>query len=138
MNDKDVPSLFPPTNVELSETPITTHWLDEQGILCAISKKGQRTVEHYYTILELYKKLTPEGNKLCTIVDLHNAEPFDKEVRDLIILEFPKYIKASAIVTSAPSLTAATSSTVQFNFLNFPTRLFPDVESAKEWLSFYL
>jgi hypothetical protein len=126
--------LYPPIHAELFETSISTHWLDENGFLCTVSKKVERRIEHYYEIITLYQSLTGKFGKLCVLVDLFDSMPFHKEIRDLMIAEFPKYVKAHAIVSKSSFNSAQTSIFIQFNFLDYPTKVFSDVEEAREWL----
>lgn len=130
--------LNPPINVPLFETPISTHWFDESGILCAVSKKVERTIEHYQAVNNLYKTLIQNNQKLCLLADTHDTMPISKEVRNFMTSEMPKYIKAHAIVTSVPLTSSLTSTFMKFNFLDFPVKLFSNVEEAKEWLKEYL
>lgn len=130
--------LHPPVNVQLFETPISTHWFDENGILCAVSKKVDRTIEHYQAVINLYQTLIHNNQKMCLLADAYDTMPISKEVRDFMTSEIPKYIKAHAIVTSVPLTSSQTNTFIKFNFLDFPVKLFPNVEDAKEWLKEYL
>ena len=137
MSDKSIQLLYPPADTTLFETKISTFWFDENGILCALSKKVERTIEHYQEIFDLYKTFIKKGEKLCLLADLYDSMPISKEVRDFMTAEIPNYVKAHAIVSSTSFNSSQTSAFIKFNFLDFPVKLFPTIEEAKQWLKDY-
>lgn len=125
----------PPAGAKLYETPISIHWFDEKGIMCAVSKKVERTVEHYQKVMELYKQFCKEGKKLCLLSDATDSMPVNTEVRDYMVAEMPKYIKAHAIITSSEFKGTLLSAVLQLNLAGFPVMKFATEEEAKEWLA---
>ena len=124
----------PPLNAEIFETPLSTYWLDEDGILNAVSKNTERKVEHYNKSIELFQQLTQNGGKLCLLVKYGQSMKMGKDVVEFITSEHPKYLKAIAIVTSEPLGSAQTQTFLKMNFSGFPVCKFPDKKTAKDWL----
>jgi hypothetical protein len=127
-----------PGNAQLHETPISTHWLDESGILCTISKKVERTVEHYEKVMGLYRKLTKDNNKLCLLADSTNSMPMTHEVNKFVAAEMPKYIKAHAIISPLQLDGTQIQTFIKLSNIGFPVMKFHDEDKAKEWLKKYL
>lgn len=138
MKEKSRRLLDPPTDVERHETPISTHWMDENGILCAVSKKVERTIEHYQKVMEVYQQLIKKNEKLCLLADATDSMPVSKDVREYIANEMPKYIKAHAILLETPLTTSQTATFIKLNFLGFPVKVFSDVVEAKNWIKEFL
>lgn len=124
----------PPENAELFETPLTTHWFDETGILYTVSKKGERKIEHYEKLMDLYKGLTKDGNKLRVLVDACNTTFMTKEVIKYISTENPKYLKAMAILSTKPFESDQINAFLKLTFSNFPVMKFSNEKEAREWL----
>jgi hypothetical protein len=127
-----------PHNAEFFETPISTHWFDENGILCGVGKVAERTIEHYHKLMELYKDLTKNGNKLCVLTNLDNTAPLHKEISEFLGIETPKYVKAMAIITNKPMTETLSVTFLKLSLRGFPVVLFSKEEEAREWLKEYL
>ncbi len=127
-----------PANTKLYETPISTFWIDEDGIICGISKKTERTLEHYKQVMDVYKSILKPGEKRCLLADASEAMPLDKTIRDYLASEMPKYIKAQAIISATPLDTTLNSTFLKVSFLGFPVRIFTNKEEGKDWLKLYL
>lgn len=91
----------PPKNVKVFENTSSTYWLDDDGIICSISKKvpppsievSKREIE------ELRKQF---GNKkYCYLLDITNASPTPKEAREFAAEELPKLIRALAMISKS-------------------------------------
>lgn len=126
--------LKPPKNVKLYETPISTHWFNEQGIFCAVSKKVERSVENYLELMDLYKSQVNSGEKLCMLADASDAMPQTKETREFLLAEMPKYIKAQAIIVDKMMESSLNSTVLRLSWQGFPVMIFTDAEEAIEWL----
>jgi len=130
--------MIAPANAELFETPISTHWFNEKGILCSISKNVERTIEHYEKLMDLYARLTKNNNKLCLLVDATIIMPMNKEIREFLIREMPKFIKAQAIISDTPLTGMHTSAFIKLSWQGFPVKIFSAQKEAEEWLEGYL
>jgi hypothetical protein len=129
--------VHPPANTELYETPISTHWFDENGVMFAISKPVVRTVDHYQKVMDLYKRFTENGNKLCLLADATNSMPMSHEVRDFLTDEMPKYIKAHAIITDVPFESTRMQTFLNLTFKGFEVSIFSTKEEAIKWFKEY-
>lgn len=127
-----------PENTQLYETPISTLWFDENGILCANSKEIERIMDYYKEQMELYKTLTKDGNKLLLLIDTTKNSPVSEEIRKYLISEMPKYVKAHAILSSQPLGSTLNNTFINLSFSGFPLKIFYNVDEAKEWLKEYL
>ena len=127
-----------PDNTDLYETPISIHWFDENGIMCATSKKVERTIEHYEEVMKLYKRFIDGGDKLCLLADASDTMPMSKEVREYVTAEMPKYIKAHAVISKEPLLSSLSNTFMNLSWAGFPVKLFSNVDEAKQWLKEYL
>ncbi len=129
-----------PSNIELFETTIATFWFNVDGILCANSKKVERKVEHYKEIMQLYKFLieTKNINKLCLLGVVDNNMKQDSVVREYIVSEMPKYVKAQALISHKPLDASLSSTFVGLSWNGFPVRLFNNENEAIKWLKEYV
>ena len=123
-----------PATSELFETPVSIHWFDKSGIMYAVSKKVERTVEHYKKVIELYAMFAKDRGKLCLLADSTNTMPMSKEVRSYLMTEMPKYIKAHAVISEVPFKGTKFKTFINLNFSGIPVALFPNEAEAKKWL----
>jgi len=128
----------PPENVKVYDWPTSVFWFDEDGILCSVSKKSSpQTLEQAIKTIEEFKKLIGE-KKICMLAEASNSGESTKEVRDYAAIEFPKFIKAIAIISK--SALGKMLANLFFNIKSqpYPTKMFNDEKEAKEWLKQYL
>lgn len=128
----------PPAGAKLFETPISTHWIDENGIMCAVSKPVERKLEYYKQLMELYASLIKDEKKYCLIVDANNAKPMNDEIRNFMAAEMPKYIKAQAIVINTAFDSASLQTFLKFTLKGIPVAVFSSKKDAVEWIKDYL
>lgn len=128
-----------PDNKIIYETPLLSCWMGDDGILYSISNPGERTIENYRILFDLYEELSHDGTrKICTVGDISKAPPLSHKVRDYISKELPKYVKAMALVSETP--VGKTVGTI-FNKVNeqsYPREVFDDLQEAVNWLKKYL
>lgn len=90
-----------PENTKVLEWPGSTIWFDNEGVLYSISKKApSRTLEETEKYLLEIKKLIRD-KKVCMLVDVTHSSETSSEVRDYVAEEFPKFIKAIAMVSDS-------------------------------------
>jgi hypothetical protein len=124
-----------PPNAEVYETPLLNCWFGEDGILYSVSKVAERTIENYDILFELYKKLSKDGTKkICTLGNITSTQPMSKEVREYIALQFPKYIKAMALISYSPMGATIGKLFKDLQLSPYPIRMFEDEASAITWL----
>jgi hypothetical protein len=127
-----------PENTKTYEWDTSVFWFDENGILCSISKKHeQQTLEQSKKTVEAFKKLI-DGQKICLLMDVTNSPQANKEVRDYAATEFPKFVKALALMSDSPLGKMLANLFFKIKTQPYPTRVFNDEEKAKEWLRQYL
>lgn len=126
-----------PDNVKLYETPISTLWLDSDGILCGISKPTERSIEHYKFQFEVFKSLLKSNEKHCLLVDAKNQMPMSSEIREYLIVEMPRYVKAQAIISPKHLETSLNSTFLKISFEGFPIRMFNNETEARTWLKLF-
>ncbi|HTL82945.1 MAG TPA: STAS/SEC14 domain-containing protein [Bacteroidia bacterium] len=124
----------PPQNTPVFESPISTHWFDEDGILYSIAKNEERKIEHYQELMKLYQQLMKDGNKFYLLAEYNDRMPINKEVVDYLAEENPKYIKAMAVVTNENFGSGQINIFLKLNFNGFPVRKFSSIENARDWL----
>ncbi len=127
-----------PTNAVRYETPLSTFWIDENGILCSIAKKDvPQTIENLEKNFVLLNQLA-NGKKLCCLHDISQATAPDKASRDYIAKEAVDNTKAVALLS--PTVFSAVIANLFINLTEhpFPSKMFTDADRAKEWLKQYL
>jgi hypothetical protein len=127
-----------PNNVSVTETETSAFWLDQNGILCVVSKKGPpQTIDDIkITLAKLYSVLN--GKKACMLIDVSNSGESTKEVRDFAAEEFPKFVKAIALVSSSELGRMLANLFFNIKQQPYPTKMFTDETEAREWLRQYM
>jgi hypothetical protein len=126
-----------PEGIKLYEHPIATFWFDDLGILYSVSKPGPRTKEVMDEYITFVKKMI-KNNKVCILTDISKASPMDKETRDHVATTLQEVYKAMAIITNTPIGTFIGKSFLLLESRTYPMAMFPDQETAYEWLKQYL
>jgi hypothetical protein len=127
-----------PTNTRVIEWPTSITWWDETGILCSISKKAPvQTLEEAKKTLEDFRALI--GNrKVCLLIDVTETSESSKELRDYAATEFPKFIKAMAMISKSVLGKMLANLFFSVKAQPYPAKMFNDEVEAKEWLKQYL
>lgn len=128
-----------PTDIEVHENQNSSYWFDKEGILCSVNKKGapkQSLEDVRNTLTDFYKILN--GRKVCLLADATYTQESTKEVRDYVAKEFPKFIKAIAIVTKSPL--GKMLANLFFTIANqpYPIKMFTHEADARKWLHDHL
>lgn len=127
-----------PENAKVTEWEASVFWFDETGILCSVSKKHQpQTLEQSKKTIKEFQKLV-NGEKICLLMDITNSPETTKEVRDYAAAEFPKFVKAMAMISDSALGKMLANLFFKIKLQPYPTRVFNDEEKAKEWLRQYL
>ena len=114
----------PPKNTELYETHILTHWFDEDGIFYSTSKNVERELKHYKEVMAVYSRFSKDGKKLCLLSDVSNSVPMNSDALEYFISEFPKYIKAQAIISDSPIGALSVKHIRHYVIMDFPPNSF--------------
>lgn len=128
-----------PQGKHIKNTPRSYYWFDGEGILYVVSKKGAPpgNIEEMKQLLEDFTKETG-GKKFCILTDITHAQPNDKPTREFIAVEFPKIVKAMAMVSASPVGRVVGSLFLALKPGPYPAKIFNNEQHAKEWLKQYL
>ncbi len=127
-----------PKNAEIYDTPTSIFWFDENGIICAVIKNIKTpTLEDAIENVEDFKKVIGE-RKVCLLIDVTNSAESSKEIRDYAANEFPKFVKAIALLSQSAFGKMLANLFFTIKSQPYPTKMFTDEKEAKEWLKQYL
>lgn len=127
-----------PDNVEVYDTQTSTYWYDENGILCSISKKTDPvSLEDTKKLLREFKS-NLRSEKVCLLIDVTHSGETTREVRDYAAQEFPKFVKAIAMVSDSALGKMLANLFFRIRTQPYPTKMFNNEQEAKEWLKQYL
>ncbi|MCW3070275.1 MAG: hypothetical protein JWO44_165 [Bacteroidetes bacterium] len=130
--------MVPPKNAKVTETSTSFFWFDENGILCSIAKKAPpQSLEDTIKLMEDFKALLG-GKKVCMLLDVTNSGESTREVRDYAAAEFPKLVKAMALVSGSELGKMLANLFFNLKQQPYPTKMFTGEEEAREWLKQYL
>lgn len=130
--------IVPPENIKIIEWKTSTMWFDEHGILCSVSKKASpQSIEEVEKDLIDFKRIIGD-RKVCLLVDVTNTSESTKEVRDYVALEFPKIVKAIAMVSDSVLGRMLANLFFRIKSQPYPVKMFTHEYEAKEWLKKFL
>ncbi|MCD6017350.1 MAG: hypothetical protein K0S53_471 [Bacteroidetes bacterium] len=128
----------PPKNTKVMDWASSTFWFDETGIVCSISKKSApQTLTEVKEILATFRGMIGD-KKICLLADATNSPESTKEVRDYVAVEFPKFIKAIAILSDSSLGIMLANLFFKLKTQPYPTKMFNNEIEAKEWLQQFL
>ncbi|MDB5284426.1 MAG: hypothetical protein JWO06_3501 [Bacteroidota bacterium] len=129
----------PPKHVEVHEHLTSTWWIEDDGILCSVSKKGAPDISREQSLEQLadLNRVTG-GKKMCMLLEITYGKPSKREDREFIAAELAKVIKALALVSN--SALGKMVANLFFNLKppSYPTKMFTNDHDAREWLRQYL
>ncbi len=124
----------PSPNIKVYDWPTSTFWFDENGILCSISKKTPpQTLEEVKKNVKDFKEVIGE-KKICMLIDVTNSGESTKEVRDYVSIEFPKFVKAIAMISKSALGKMLANLFFSIKSPPYPAKMFNDETEAIEWL----
>jgi microsomal dipeptidase-like Zn-dependent dipeptidase len=127
-----------PVGVKIYDTPTSTFWFDDNGIICAIIKNNPtQTLEDTVENIEGFKKVIG-SKKVCMMIDVTYSPESTKETRDYVSVEFPKFVKAIAMISESALGTMLANLFFTIKKQPYPTKMFNKENEAKEWLKQYL
>lgn len=128
-----------PPNVTVQEWPASTSWIDEDGILYSISKKRVKplSLEETKKSMDKFSEMVA-GKKMCMLADVTHTTESTREIKDYIAQEFPKYVKALAMVSDSALGKMLANLFFTIKTQPYPTKIFNNEEDAKIWLKQYL
>ena|ERR1043166_7195545 len=127
-----------PENAQIIDTPTSIYWYDDEGILCSISKKSPPlSLAETKLVLEDFKKQL-RTEKVCMLIDVTHTTESSREVRDYAAAEFPKFVKAIAMLSDSALGKMLANLFFSLKSQPYPVKMFNDEKDAKEWLKQYL
>ncbi len=125
-------------NLQTHNTPLSTIWIDEQGILCSVAKKDVPiTIDSLTNVYAVITKIT-NGQKICTLTEMSNVSHAEKETRDFASQENEKFTKAMALIAKNKFASLIGNLFLGFNKPSYPAKLFWNEQEAREWIKQYL
>lgn len=123
---------------QIYEGTLADFFFDEDGILHAVSKDGNRSIETLKEDLIMIKKIV--GNKkVCMIIDNSFTKAYDFEMIQFTIKEYPKLFNAVAFVPNSPIGKMISSILATLNPGNsIPIEMFEDKNVAITWIRQYM
>jgi hypothetical protein len=106
--------LTPPPNAVVTDNPTLYYWFDDDGILCSVSKK------------------------VCMLMDVTYLPSSNKQTREYAAKEFPKLVKALALVCKSPMSRVLAHLFFAVVTTPLPTKMFTTEADAKQWLMQYI
>lgn len=133
------PVMEPPKGAEVLENESSVIWFDKDGIVCSVSKKVTTAVTLEETIEQMgaFVKFI-HGKKICLLADVTNSAESSKEARDYAAAEFPKYIKAIAMISESALGRMLANLFFAVRTQPYPTKMFNSEQEARGWLKQYL
>jgi len=130
--------MVPPENAKVTETSTSIYWFDENGILCAVAKKvAAPSLDETKRIMEEFKQMLGD-RKACLLIDVTNSGESTRESRDYAAIEFPKVVKAMALISDSELGKMLANLFFNLKQQPYPTKMFTGENEAKEWLKQYL
>ena len=127
-----------PKNTDLYETASSVTWLDEDGIICSVAKKAPpQTLEQAKKEIEGFRKKYGD-KKYCMLLDITNAPPSSKEVRDWAAPELSKMVIAIAMISESALGRMIANLFFGLKKPAYFTKMFSNEQKAREWLMHYL
>jgi hypothetical protein len=125
--------MTPPANAKVYEGDLADFWIDDLGILCAVSKMVPRTLENQKANYALIREIT--GNKrICLLADNTLTYEHDDTVRKYMATEMPKIFKAMAVISRTVFGQAVSDTFLYYQGTPVPIKTFKEENEAREWL----
>lgn len=129
--------LLVPDNVEIHDFPTTKIW-KKDGIVYAVSNgRGTSSVEEAKKLIADFRDLFGD-EKICLLIDVSNTTNTPREVRDYVAEEFPKLLKAIAMLSDSALGKMLANLFFTVKSQPYPSKFFNDEEAARKWLSQYV
>lgn len=125
----------PPKDAKLIHSSNSVSWIEEPDTICIISKKGpQPSIEEQQREMEKFRQEFGD-KKFRMLIDITEASASTKEARDFAAEELPKITKAIAMISRSALGKMLANLFLGLKPPPYPTKLFSDEASAREWLS---
>ncbi len=125
--------MTPPNSAKVYEGELADFWMDEEGILCAISKMVPRTLENQKANYDLIRQIT-NNKRVCLLADNTLTYEQDDATRKYMASEIPKIFKAMAVISRTVFGQGVSDTFLYYEGTPVPIKTFKDEKEAKEWL----
>lgn len=117
-------------------TDLCEIWIDNEGILnLRFLKEGEVDLKEVQACYDIYDELgVGPDNKILQVIDASNFAYLTTEARDFTAKMVKDYFIASAAISKSAAVRLIVNFFNSFYKIPVPFKLFPDQESAREWL----
>jgi len=129
--------MTPPRNAKVYEGELADFWLEEDGILCAVSKMVPRTLENQKANYDLIRAIT-SNKRVCLLADNTLTYEPDDATRKYMATELPKVFKAMAVTSRTVFGQAVSDTFLYYHGTPVPIKTFKDENEARAWLRQFL
>jgi hypothetical protein len=127
-----------PNNVQTWQNATSISWIDNEGIMCSISKKGvEPTIEELKQEIVLFRSRFGEGKFRMLINITDGSTSTSKEQRDYVAELMPQLVTALAMVSRSALSRMAVNLFFGLKPPSYPTKIFGNEKDAREWLEQY-
>ena len=129
--------MTPPKHAKVYEGELADFWLEEDGILCAVSKMVPRTLENQKENYELIRVIT-SNKRVCLLADNTLTYEHDDSTRKYMASEIPKIFKAMAVISRTVFGQGVSDTFLYYEGKPIPIKTFKDENEARIWLRQFL
>jgi len=126
-----------PKDIEVYQDELAFYWMENDMLLCSVTKSTPRTVENIISTFELIEEIT-EGKKVCLLSDTTATGSRPDYARAISIKMVVNYFKALAMFSISPFGKLVVNSFITVSCEPIPMKLFSNELEAREWLNEYL
>lgn len=122
-----------PTNTKIIEGEWATYWFDVDGILYALSKGLQKSVQRIFNNYEVAKQVA-QNKKVCMLVYINTFPFFNRGAQKMISHDIAERYKAIAIVAKSAMRKKLLNLFLKIKPPAIPIKSFTNVNEARQWL----
>ncbi|HEY0031280.1 MAG TPA: hypothetical protein VGC65_11015 [Bacteroidia bacterium] len=124
----------PPDLAEVFEMTTSKYWFEDGVLYLVTTKVPHPSFELAKAETQSFKKRF-KGKKMCAVMDVTDASPSSKEVRDYNTKELPEMFKAIAFITRTALGKMLANLYLGIKPVPFPVKIFSNEEEAKKWIA---
>jgi hypothetical protein len=122
-----------PENIEIIDTPVAINWLDENGLICSVSKNSVPSIKDFDIHFNALKKIGL-NKKRPFLVDPTLAKPLNSELRRHLNEKLNEVMSCAAFITENKMMKIAVNIYFRLRPNYIPMKMFSNFDDAKEWL----
>lgn len=132
----------PPRDAQVFDWARSIFWFGSDNIVYSVAKKNASETSPpslEEVKINVAKFMEIVGNrKVCVLAEVTFAIEPNREIRDFVAEEFPKCIKAVAMISKSALGSLFANLFLSIKNRPYPTKIFTNEEEAKKWLKKYL